>query len=275
MLQSTCERRGTSPTKRGFTLVELLVVIGIIALLVSILLPALGKARQQASLVACASNMRQIASWGLMYASEHRGVLPTHGSSGTSQSYYDAPDSGLPWAGNNAWYQKAGEPYNLWKSGARSGTAMHCPAAVEALPSLRPSPIYTTYSLNAFTGGYREIRGSNGGMIPHPPRLGQLKNEVFWFAEGRVFLNTVGYNAGFDFAPVAEFTFNNEAPQPVRNTWPWSWNSSSVSGGLKVSGHPGRVSNFAFIDGHVEGMSQGEFQSKSRAQVRRFIGHNF
>jgi prepilin-type N-terminal cleavage/methylation domain-containing protein/prepilin-type processing-associated H-X9-DG protein len=99
----------------GFTLVELLVVIGIIAVLVGLLLPSLAKAREQARLVQCQNNLRQ---WGIgiqNYSNQSNGLLPSDGTGdGESQSN--------PW---NWWYDPTvwcnaippsvgQQPYDIW-----------------------------------------------------------------------------------------------------------------------------------------------------------------
>ncbi|HTW93835.1 MAG TPA: prepilin-type N-terminal cleavage/methylation domain-containing protein [Tepidisphaeraceae bacterium] len=86
------------PRQAAFTLVELLVVIGIIALLIAILLPALNRARQQAVATQCASNMRQIALGMLQYINDNKGVLPP---AAVDASFETAVDSAA--ATNTVW----------------------------------------------------------------------------------------------------------------------------------------------------------------------------
>src|SRR6478609_5219622 len=79
--QNTTDRTGAR-RERAFTLIELLVVIAIIALLISMLLPALGKAREAGRLIVCSSTLRSMGQAQLMYADGWKEWISTRYTSG-------------------------------------------------------------------------------------------------------------------------------------------------------------------------------------------------
>jgi len=96
--------------RRGFTLVELLVVIGIIAILISLVLPAMGLARRTANTVACASNERQILVAMTAYAAQNNNYIP--GSAATSGAFLvkDSSSTGFGKDANGVPYGDANCP---------------------------------------------------------------------------------------------------------------------------------------------------------------------
>ena len=84
--------------RRGFTLVELLVVIGVIAVIVALLLPTLGRATDSARRIQCASNIRNLLQWTECYAAENRGWLPALHSPNVCWPYwFDSNSNGFDW----------------------------------------------------------------------------------------------------------------------------------------------------------------------------------
>lgn len=113
--------RHHSLDRRGFTLVELLVVIGIIALLISILLPSLNKARDQAKMISCAANLKQMGYALAMYAGDNKGNLPLINDVGRSMGkYWDTKDADGGWTGGSKymWCPKQEFQYAYYSYGA-------------------------------------------------------------------------------------------------------------------------------------------------------------
>ena len=112
---------------RAFSLVELLVVIGIIAVLIGILMPTLSRARESARRTKCLSNLRTLAQSMVMYANDSKGWLPNMNQAGTVNDY--AMTSAVLVALNRQY--------------VRGPAAFHCPSDQDPVPEKIETADYT------------------------------------------------------------------------------------------------------------------------------------
>jgi len=130
---------------RAFTLVELLVVIGIMALLISILLPSIVRARKQARALVCASNIRQIGVSLFAYAAENKGKFPPN--------LYDDPPGQF-------WFTVPIAGPSLWDKANVKGGFLSCP---------EEDGVRRSYSMNVWMSS-----GIDGWINPPDAPVGEL-----------------------------------------------------------------------------------------------------
>jgi prepilin-type N-terminal cleavage/methylation domain-containing protein/prepilin-type processing-associated H-X9-DG protein len=142
--------------RNAFTLVELLVVIGIIAILIGILLPSLSRARKSAQTVQCASNLRQLYTLTQIYTNIYNGyTMPSRVGQGSSKKYW--------WCG----YEVLGPLMGVKRAGNqaeqdvvdRVAKMLDCPSVLRAKDPTSPQQFSIDYTYNGHLGDSRAYKG--------------------------------------------------------------------------------------------------------------------
>jgi prepilin-type N-terminal cleavage/methylation domain-containing protein len=226
--------RNGSKTTEGFTLVEMLVVIAVIAILAALLLPVLSDTKRKAQRTTCLNNLRQINLGVRMYSDDSHDVSPSPGWAGLASTNVPSIYSGY----------KALMKHYVGLNGASSAQdkLFQCPAdAFYANWIVAPTgpPIYFVQtSLHDDSSWGFSSYGFNGGdNLAHP----FFKKTVTYPGLGGVKLNSVKHPTRTILVP------------EIATFGPWSWHDPSSHGVADESGtlYNDSKNVVSFVDGHV------------------------
>jgi len=256
---------------RAFTLIELLVVISIIALLVGILLPALGMARDAAKSALCANNMRQLAIGYAIYGADNRGVgipgrMPRNGPSTDPANYYSVGNGEqyrprwMVTMGASAGFYAYKEPSGMGNPSTDNTALVDgnpvflCPVVPE-----RNNNRNFAYGYNfQFLGNSRNFSGG-GRAVNFPVKVDDVLG-----AGTVLFADTLGTAAHYAESARTEYQTDGTGVLTAVNNHGWSLDPprlTSTSDNCDNSNRGVRsapddrhqdAANFAFVDGHVK-----------------------
>lgn len=272
----------SAPSGRGFTLVELLVVLAVVGILVALVLSALVRAKQSAESAVCKSNLRQMGIAISMYLADY-GIYP----GGFHTNLYD-PRTGLGffaggWVGAVMQYTKAKQP--RWGLGVDpSGTIFSCPsyARLQRTTYLGDAYGYNYGGVADWVGPWDGLRrcqlGLAGELLADPVALGYPQVPVRPVRESDVVRPSSMVNLGdSNLTGPSEFALSLPVPPLVtggndlseavtlgywRPSGPWHFID------LQRLRHKGN-SNILFCDGHVELLKPEQLLDPTKLEVRR------
>jgi prepilin-type N-terminal cleavage/methylation domain-containing protein/prepilin-type processing-associated H-X9-DG protein len=164
------------PCRKAFTLIELLVVIAVIAVLMAILMPALGRAREQGKRISCLSNVKQLTMAWILYADDNDDKV-TYANTGLSYAWVVYP-------GANATKEAS-------EDGIRSGTLYrYCPELKLYKCPTGDRGELVTYALPDSMNGYAGIVGTEKLMVYRRAQIKRPGERIVFLDEGRLSPNS-------------------------------------------------------------------------------------
>ena len=234
MLQISPNRPPTVPLRRpGFTLVELLVVMSILALLGGVLFPVLASAREKGRQMMCLSNLRQLGTAFLLYASDWDGLFPPPGGPHVRNGWVQSGGQGEGQDIGGIWL------YVRQRGNAGQGNVFSCPQARPGTPQAW-SP-GQNYVMNDYLRMRHNGQDRFPGYLPfpayatgiNPDCMGASPTEVILLYEGAQYINGSVARNGSPF-----FSLGPSATPPLPVQAPQNYHQEG--------------SNFLFCDGHVQ-----------------------